>query len=151
MRLTRECDYAFVALAFLAGRAGGMAISCEDMARALTIPPDFLAKILQKLSRSGLVVAKHGPNGGYVLSRQPADVSFADVLLAIDEPLRLVECVEPHDCRCPRLSVCAILETMQVIHERLITALARVTLADLLPSLQRAPTSPEAPSSVMRP
>lgn len=141
MRLTRECDYAFVVLAFLAGHERARLISCDEMASALSIPSEFLAKILQKLSRAGLVVSKQGPHGGYWLDRTPSQITFTDVFRAIDDPVRLVECVEVDRCRCPRLSVCDITETMQVLHQKLLEGFDKVTVADLIPA-SGGPLSP---------
>lgn len=140
MRLTRECDYAFVVLVFLAEQERARVISAEEMASELSIPFDFLAKILQKLSRAGLVVSKQGPHGGYFLAREPAEISFGDVFRAIDDPVRLVECAELEDCRCPRLSVCAIIETMRVLHRKIMAGFDEVTVADLIPAAQGDPS-----------
>lgn len=134
MRLTRECDYAFVVLVFLAGQEKTRLISCDEMADVLSIPYEFLAKILQKLSRSGLVGSKQGPHGGYCLGRNPSEVTFADVFRAIDDPVRLVECAELESCRCPRLSICEIIETMRALHQKIMAGFDEVTVADLIPT-----------------
>ncbi len=133
MRLTRECDYGFVVLVFLARQGRDRVISCDEIAAHLSMPCDFLAKILHKLSRAGLVASKQGPHGGYVLARGPADIRFTDVFRAIDDPLLLVECVELQSCRCPRLPLCSIIETMHVLHQRLAAVFDNVTVADLVP------------------
>lgn len=120
MRLTRECDYAFVVIVFLAGQERARVISCEEMASELSMPFDFLAKILQKLSRAELIGSKQGPHGGYYLARTPSEITFTDVFRAIDDPVRLVECTELESCRCPRLSVCAIIETMRALQRAIV-------------------------------
>ena len=134
MRLTRECDYAFVVLVFLAGQETARAISCDELAGLLDIPFDFLAKILQKLSRAGLVGSRQGPHGGYHLARKPSEIRFTDVFQAIDDPVRLVECAELDSCRCPRLSICAIIETMRALHQKIMAGFDEVTVADLIPA-----------------
>ena len=134
MRLTRECDYAFVVLVFLAGQERIRAISCDEIASLLSIPFDFLAKILQKLSRAGLVGSKQGPHGGYHLIRNPGEITFSDVFRAIDDPVRLVECVEVDSCRCPRVSVCTIIETMRTLHQKVMAGFDEVTVVDLIPA-----------------
>lgn len=139
MRLTRECDYAFVVLVFLAEKERGRVISCDDLAALLSMPYDFLAKILQKLSRAGLVESKQGPYGGYSLTRHPAEITFTDVFRAMDDPVRLVECVEPEMCHCPRLSVCAIIDAMRAVHRKVIASLDSVTIADLIRASQEVP------------
>lgn len=134
MRLTRECDYAFVALVFLAGQDKTRPISCDEMAGVLTMPFDFLAKILQQLSRARLIGSKQGPHGGYYLARTPSEISFTDVFRAIDDPVRLVECAEIERCSCPRLSVCNIIETMRALHQKVLAGFEEVTVADLIPA-----------------
>ncbi len=140
MRLTRECDYAFVVLVFLAGEDKARAIACEEIASSLSMPFDFLAKILQKLSRAGLVGSKQGPHGGYYLARNPSQIAFTEVFRAIDDPVRLVECVEVDSCRCPRLSVCAIIETMRAVHQKVMAGFDEVTVADLFPAAGAEPS-----------
>lgn len=142
MRLTRECDYGFVVLVFLAHQEPDRVIPCEDMARQLGIPHDFLAKILQRLARAGLVASKQGAHGGYVLARRPSEITFTDVFRAVDDALLLVECVQPQSCRCPRLSLCAIIETMRVLHQRLAAMFDSVTVADLVAASCEATVPP---------
>lgn len=138
MRLTRECDYAFVILVFLAEQEKARVISCDEVADLLSMPYEFLAKILQKLCRAGLVGSRPGPHGGYYLARTPSEIRFTDVFQAIDDPVRLVECVEVESCRCPRLSVCAIIETMRALHQKVIAEFDGVTVADLIPLAKEA-------------
>jgi len=151
MRLTRECDYAFVVLVFLAEQKSTRTISCDEMAGLLTIPFDFLAKILQKLSRAALVVSKQGPHGGYYLARNPSEITFADVFRAIDDPVRLVECAELETCRCPRLSVCAIIETMRALHQKVMAGFDEVTVGDLIPASRGEPVHARAGSDPVSP
>jgi len=140
MRLTRECDYAFVVLVFLAAQARTRPISCDELAGLLSIPFEFLAKILQKLSRAGLVGSKQGPHGGYCLAQNPFEISFTDVFRAIDDPIRLVECAELESCRCPRLSVCTIIETMGALHRKVMAGFDEATVADLIPAAGAEPS-----------
>lgn len=139
MRLTRECDYAFVVLVFLAGQDKTRLNSCDEMAGLLSIPFEFLAKILQKLARARLIGSKQGPHGGYHLVRNPSEISFTDVFRAIDDPVRLVECAEIETCGCPRLSVCNIIETMGALQQKVLAGFDGVTVADLIPASQAAP------------
>ena len=145
VRLTRECDYGFVVLVFLARRGRDGVIPCDEIAAHLSMPYEFLAKILQKLTRAGLVASKQGPHGGYVLARDPAEIRFTDVFRAIDDPLLLVECVEPQNCRCPRVPLCSIIETMHVLHQKLAAVFDCVTVADLVPVSCEEPVGKGAP------
>ncbi len=140
MRLTRECDYAFVVLVFLDGQDKTRPISSDEIAGLLRIPFDFLSKILQKLARAGLIGSKQGPHGGYYLTRLPSEISFTDVFRAIDDPVRLVECVEVESCSCPRVDVCKIIETMGALHQKVLAGFNEATVADLLPVPQTGPS-----------
>ncbi len=152
MRLTRECDYAFVVLVYLAAQERTRVISCDELADLLSIPYEFLAKILQKLSRAGFIGSKQGPHGGYYLARNPSEITFSDVFHAIDDPVRLVECVEVESCRCPRLSVCAIIETMRALHQKVMAEFDRATVADLIPlSREASPVHARAASDPLSP
>ncbi len=143
MWLTRECDYGLVVLVFLGTEGKGRVASCEEMSDRLSIPYDFLAKILQNLCRSGLVASKRGAHGGYLLTRDLSAIRLTDVIRAVDEPPLLVDCVEPEACRCPRLSRCVLVEPMRALHQRLAAVLDSITIDDLV-----SPSPEEQPSAV---
>ena len=132
MWLTRECDYGLVVLVFFGTKEHGRVVSCEEMSDQLSIPYDFLAKILQKLSRAGLVASRLGAHGGYLLARDLSAIRLIDVIRAIEEPPLLVDCVEPDGCRCPRLSRCVLVEPMRALHRRLSAVFETITVADLV-------------------
>jgi len=64
-------------------------LSAKDIAEAYGIPPQLLAKILQRLTKAGLLRSPCGTNGGYALSRPPEDITAFEVIGAIDGPLLL--------------------------------------------------------------
>lgn len=63
-----------------------------QIAAQTQVPPDYLAKVLQALTRSGLVTARRGLNGGYTLGRPAAQISILDVLNAVDPIKRITTC-----------------------------------------------------------
>src|SRR6185437_13331511 len=87
MRVTTRTRYAIRALYHLAFHRAGEAAQAKEIADAQRIPLRFLEQILQDLRRAGLVEARRGPRGGYVLARPPAEISLADVLRAVRGPL----------------------------------------------------------------
>ena len=62
------------------------------------IPQEALAKILQRLVRSKLLISQHGTNGGYVLSRDPRTISALEVIRAIEGPLFITSCKSEKGC-----------------------------------------------------
>ncbi len=85
-----------MALKYLAEQAGGGAQSAKDIAEAYHIPPQLLAKILQTLAKSGLLVSHAGTNGGYSLARPASEISAFEAIRAIDGPLFITSCITIH-------------------------------------------------------
>ena len=71
LKLTKKADYALMAMKHLAELPDRTASSAKDVAEAYGIPPEALAKILQRLAKVGLLQSQHGINGGYTLARDP--------------------------------------------------------------------------------
>lgn len=106
MRLSRKSDYALRAIQHLAALPKGKLGSINSISLAESVPREFLAKILKDLTRGGLLVSFQGVKGGYSLTREPKDVTFLDVIEAIDGPLHLNLCTEPEGCRCESYDKC---------------------------------------------
>lgn len=87
MRVSAKSDYALRALIEMAGRSDGRAVSAEEIGRAQDVPPGFLQAILTALRQAGIVHSQRGQSGGWRLATDPAEVSVADVIRAVDGPL----------------------------------------------------------------
>ena len=90
--LSQKARYALRALVELTRTSGGQLTSGELSVRA-DAPRKFLEAILLELSRNHLVISRRGKFGGYTLARDPAEISFAEVIRVIDGPLALAPCV----------------------------------------------------------
>jgi Rrf2 family protein len=98
--VSARADYAVRALAELAAR-GSEAVTAESISRAQGVPLKFLLGILGELRRAGLVRSQRGPSGGYLLDRDPNDITIADVMRAVDGPLASVQDAKPEDVSYP--------------------------------------------------
>jgi Rrf2 family protein len=87
LKLTKKADYGLMAMKHMAERASTEACSAKELADAYGIPPEALAKILQRLVKAGLLHSQHGTNGGYTLARDPKTISAFEVIRVIDGPL----------------------------------------------------------------
>ena len=106
MRLSRKADYALRAVRFLSTLPKGGRGSIDTIAEAEAIPRHFLAKILNALARSGILNSYLGVNGGYRLARPAREISFLDIVEAMDGPVHLNLCTEGHDCGCSQDGKC---------------------------------------------
>lgn len=91
MQITRETDYAVRCVLFLS-RSPGAILMVEDIAREMSIPRSFLAKILQKLAKADIVKSFRGVKGGFQLSRSPEKVSLLEVIEAMEGPVGMSRC-----------------------------------------------------------
>jgi len=91
--LTASVEYGIHSLLWLAG-AGEAPMSSRELAEFQGLPPAFLAKIFAKLEKAGIVEASEGVRGGYRLARAPQDISFLDIVDAIEGRKPLFECQE---------------------------------------------------------
>ena len=93
MQITRQADYAMRAVAYLSNLGPEQRAATSQIAEDQQIPPSFLAKIVSQLSVAGLLQTSRGARGGVSLARTPEEISFLEVVEAIDGPILLNECV----------------------------------------------------------
>jgi Rrf2 family protein len=91
MQITREADYAIRCVLYLSEPQGEV-IMVDKIAKAKKIPKSFLAKILQKLTKAGIVKSFRGVKGGFQLVKKPQAISLLDVIEAIDGPVAMNRC-----------------------------------------------------------
>jgi Rrf2 family protein len=109
------------------------AVSAKRIAEEFAIPPELLAKILQRLARERLIVSQNGPRGGYVLARRPVEISVGQVVRALEGPINIVECFE-EDSDCPQMARCTLRRPVQKIQAAVSQLLDTMTLAELVGS-----------------
>ena len=130
--LSQKARYALRAMIELA-RENGQVTAGELPIRA-DAPRKFLEAILLTLSRQGLVTSRRGKFGGYLLGREPAAISFAEIIRLVDGPLALTPCVSRtafrrcEDCR--DLATCALREALLQARDATAAVLEGYSLAD---------------------
>ena len=130
MRLTREGDYAVRVLVDLAGRPPGAMVRTEELTRTTQVSKAYLAKIIQLLSRAGLVQTQQGPRGGVRLRRDPAAITLREMVEAVEGPIFLNRClIRPGECA--RDSFCTVHPVWGRIQAVLMRELEAVSAKDL--------------------
>jgi len=130
LKLTKKADYALMAMKHLAERVSQGALSAKDVADAYGIPPEALAKILQKLAKAGLLHSQHGINGGYVLARAAHTISAFEVIQAIDGPLFITSCVTVRG-ECDQSDRCNIREPLRKVNDSIEAVLRRIKISHM--------------------
>ena len=84
MYLSRPAEYALRAMTYLARLESPERVQTRNLAEAINVPAPFLSKIMRRLTADGILNAKKGHHGGFILAKPPANVRFIDILRAVD-------------------------------------------------------------------
>ena len=107
-QISRKIEYGTRAMLYLASLPDGMTTSFREIARQMDIPEEFLAKILKILVKAKLVKSVRGSHGGYSLARPASQVSFLDVIEAVEGPVSVNVCTEPGEGGCRFTNACSM-------------------------------------------
>lgn len=114
MRITTTSRYGVRAIFDVAYHGGGQPTQIKDISRRQKISQRYLEQIFNKLLKAGLLKSRRGPRGGYMLSRDPSEISVGDIINAAQGPIVPVKCLA-QDCDSKKKS-CDILETCITRH-----------------------------------
>lgn len=138
LRLTKKADYGLIAVTHLAAVGEQTAVSAKEIADAYHIPLPLLAKVLQQLTRRGLLASIQGTNGGYRLARHADRISALEVIHAIDGPVALTTCGGSHG-DCGQSEKCTVREPLRIVHDGILELLAGISVSDLSKDRRRVP------------
>ena len=131
LRFTKRADYGLMAIHYIAIHEDHGAVSAKKVAGEFHIPAELLAKILQRLAKQKLITSTNGPKGGYVLARQPSEISVGDVVRALEGPIHIVNCLEGASA-CPQMARCNLRRPVQKIQAAISQVLDTMSLDDLV-------------------
>ncbi len=131
IRVSRMADYGVVALSFMA-RDPEALFSAATVAKRTGVPLPSASKLLKVLVKSGVLVSRRGAAGGYGLARPPQAISIAELIVAVDGPIALADCLqEASSGVCELESFCAVRGPWQKVSDAIRIALEEVSLADI--------------------
>ncbi|ABF39490.1 transcriptional regulator, BadM/Rrf2 family [Candidatus Koribacter versatilis Ellin345] len=133
LKLTKKADYGLIAMRHLAANADLGACSAKDLAEMYGLPQEALAKLLQRLTKAGLLQSQQGTNGGYTLARNPRSISALDVIRALEGPLFMTSCTTAKGS-CEQTSKCTVREPLRKVSKSIEDVLGRLTIAEMCES-----------------
>ena len=131
MRLTTKGRFAVTAMIDLAMRQHQGPVTLAGISQRQKISLSYLEQLFGKLRRHELVESTRGPGGGYTLARPMKDVTVADMIFAVDEPLDATQCGGKENCQDDG-GPCMTHELWSNLNKRMIEYLDSVSLADLV-------------------
>lgn len=126
----RNTDYAARLIVHLAKHYGNSPISTRDAAAQEQVPYQLACKLMQKLNNAKLVKSCMGPKGGFVLAKEPSQISLLEVVEVIQGPISMNRCVLSENV-CSRKAVCTVREKLTDIQKNMTRDLATITLNEL--------------------
>ena len=134
MRLSTKGRYAVMAMADLARRQTEpcRAVALAEIATRQEISLSYLEQLFARLRRKGLVQSARGPGGGYRLSKTAAETTIADIVHAVDEPIRATRCAAKGKGCMLKGERCLTHDLWEHLGDRIEDYLASVSLADVI-------------------
>ena len=135
MRLTTKGRFAVTAMIDLALRQDGGPVTLSAISRRQEISLSYLEQLFGKLRRHEIVESVRGPGGGYNLARPAKDVSVADIIIAVDEPMDTTQCGGKENCKSgtnENGSRCMTHDLWSTLNIKMVEYLGSVSLKDLV-------------------
>ncbi|MCK5778017.1 MAG: Rrf2 family transcriptional regulator [Rhodospirillales bacterium] len=132
MKLSTKGRYAVMAMVDLATQTDGKPIALADVAERQEISLSYLEQLFGRLRRGQLVKSVRGPGGGYLLARDASEIRVADVIMAVDEPIKATRCTpgSPSGCQ-GRQQRCLTHDLWEELGNQIYLFLSSVSLADV--------------------
>jgi len=144
--LSRSAEYAIRALSLLAVRHENGALHSREIAADLGLPPQFLSKILRRLTATDLVTSQRGRSGGFRLNRPADQISLIELVVPFEHQWTGVDCILGQ-AYCTDQAACPIHEEWVGIRKSMYDLLERTTLADVAERAVRTPLTSDDLSS----
>jgi FeS assembly SUF system regulator len=136
VRLGKLTDYGLVLMTYIARDSRMPLRTARDLALESRLPPSTVSKLLKQLLQSGLLTSHRGTKGGYILARDPQEISVVEIIAALEGPMALTECSTDVTGLCNLEPCCPIKTNQQIINQAVRGVLDKITLSDLVQPMQ---------------
>jgi Rrf2 family protein len=133
---SRRCEYALQAVLYLALKDEDERTSIKELTNNIQIPSPFLAKILQDLTHTGLLISCKGPRGGFALAKPAKEITMFQVVEAMDGTAFTNGCVLGFT-ECSTTSPCAMHDEWSGIRDKITSALKKKSLAEMAKQMRK--------------
>ena len=139
MKLTTKGRYAVMAMADLASYQNGKPVSLNDISLRQNISLSYLEQLISKLKNGKLVKSVRGPSGGYVLDKNPKDIKLSNIIFAVDEKVKTLNCKKDSKKGCNgKNTKCITHNLWDDLEQHINTFFENKSLSDLLKQNNRS-------------
>lgn len=145
MKFSAKTEYGLRAALDLAYYYDECPIQLKRISRRERIPERFLEQVMSMLRCAGLVESVRGAKGGYILSRRPEKISLSEVVIALEGPINIMECVTESPSECEEVPMCVIRDVWSDVQKSLMATLSSISLKDLCEQRAKRETKSRKP------
>lgn len=132
-KLSKKVEYGLIAVKHLAIPEHFCTSSAKEIAQKYKIPYELLSKILQKLKKQGILNSIQGTRGGYKLSKNPSELTLAEIFNAIEGNTYILDCGQHEDPdSCSIYETCILSSPLKKIQREINNYFNKTTLADIV-------------------
>ena len=142
MKLSTKGRYGVKAMVELAINYGGAPLSIKTISKRQNISEYYLEQLFSPLRKAKLITSIRGAQGGYVLSREPKDITVAEIMYVLEGPIEIAECID--GVSCDNLDCCATRLLWAKIKNSIDYVMKSVTLQDIVNDYERIKTNNES-------
>ncbi len=132
MKMSTKGRYAVMAMIDIGEHSVGQPVSLAEIAERQDISQEYLEQLFGKLRKAGLVESARGPGGGYRLAREASDIPMAEIIIAVDEPLRVTRCEGDAVEGCVKGEKCSAHDLWSSLGRQMMSFLGSITLDDVV-------------------
>jgi Rrf2 family protein len=133
VRLSKKVEYGLIALRHIAIRGNSGVVTAKEIADTYKIPYEMLAKVLQKLTKAGLVISHQGVHGGYTLGRSPREVPVSMIINAIEGTTPVIaSCMSEGPTSCGVFDLCTIKSPLSKVQANIENAFSSMMLSEIV-------------------
>jgi len=129
VKISTKIQYGLRAMAYLAQNSKDRAVSVREIALREKIPNDYLEKIVARLEKAGLLAAKKGVRGGYIMSRDAREIKISEIFKTLESPATKVKCI---DAKCAHEADCLAKNLWCKMQQNINDFLGSITLEQLI-------------------
>lgn len=130
MKLSTKGRYGVKAMVELALNYGGAPVSIKTISKRQNISECYLEQLFSPLRKANLIISVRGAQGGYILSKEPKDITVADIIYVLEGPVEISDCIE--DSVCEKFDCCATRLVWEKIKKSIDDVMKSVTLQDVI-------------------
>jgi FeS assembly SUF system regulator len=130
IRITKTTDYGIVLLTHMADQPHRR-FNAPELAHEVQLPLPMVSKILKTLAREGLLASHRGVTGGYALARGPEEIPVSEIIVALEGPIAITECIDDSPGECTQEAVCPLRSNWHVINAAIRQALDGIRLSQM--------------------